>query len=61
VDDADVPQGISWSLLDIRDVDDDGQPEIVLSANRYENGWLEVVAVNGGRAETIFSGLGNFS
>ena len=58
VDDADVPRGTSWSLLDIRDVDGDGQPDIVLAANMYENAWLEVVAVRRGVAETIFSGLG---
>ena len=58
VDDADVPRGTSWSLLDIRDVDNDSQPEIVLAAGMYENAWLEVVAVRRGVAETIFSGLG---
>jgi len=58
VDDADVPRGTSWSLLDIRDVDGDGQPETILAANMYENAWLEVVAVRRGVAETIFAGLG---
>jgi hypothetical protein len=58
VTDADVPQGTSWSLLDIRDVDGDGQPEVVLVANMYENAWFEVVAVRGGAAETVFAGLG---
>lgn len=58
--DADVPQVTTWSLLDVRDVDGDGQPEIVLRGDAYEDHWIEVVSLKDGIQKTIFSGLGYY-
>lgn len=58
--DADVPEVTTWSPVDIADVDGDGHLEIVLEGDAYENHWFEVVALEGGSFETIFSGLGYY-
>lgn len=58
--DADVPQVATWSLLDITDVDADGNSEIVLQGDAYEDHWLEVVRVEPDSLKTIFSGLGYY-
>jgi hypothetical protein len=58
--DADVPQVITWSLIDLADVDNDGQMEIVLQGDAYEDHWLEVVKFEPDSLKTIFSGLGYY-
>jgi hypothetical protein len=58
--DPDVPKGTSWSPLGIADVNGDGEAEIILQADEYENHWLEVVSLHEGEARTIFSGLGYY-
>jgi hypothetical protein len=56
----DASEGTSWSPLGIADVDGDGQPDIILEGDEYENHWLEVVGLRGASLRTIFSGLGYY-
>jgi hypothetical protein len=49
-----------WFPIDLADVDGDGQVDVVLRADAYEDHWLEVVSVAHGSARTIFSGLGYY-
>jgi hypothetical protein len=58
--DADVPNVTTWFPIDIADVDGDGQLEIVLGGDAYEDHWLEVVGIQNGSFKTIFSGLGYY-
>jgi hypothetical protein len=58
--DVDVPTVTQWSLVDLADVDGDGQIEVILEADAYENHWLEVDSVKDGSPHTIFSGLGYY-
>jgi hypothetical protein len=58
--DADVPKVTQWSLVDLADVDGDGNIEIILEGDAYEDHWLEVVTVHDGAAKTKFSGLGYY-
>lgn len=58
--DVDVPQITTWSPLDLIDVDGDGQPDVVLRGEGYENYWLEVHSVQNGSPRMIFSGLGYY-
>lgn len=59
--DADVPNITSWSPLDIADVNGDGQQELVLQGDAYEDHWLEVVAVRTDLStKLLFSGLGYY-
>jgi hypothetical protein len=58
--DADVPVVTRWSPIDIADVDGDGQMEIVLEGDAYEDHWYEVDGIQGGSFEMIFSGLGYY-
>jgi hypothetical protein len=58
--DADVPTVTTWFPLGIADVDDDGQLEIILEGDAYENHWLEVDHMQGGSFRKIFSGLGYY-
>jgi hypothetical protein len=58
--DADVPTVTTWFPLGIADVDDDGQLEIILEGDSYENHWLEVDHMQGGSFRKIFSGLGYY-
>lgn len=58
--DSDVPTITQWSLLDLADADGDGQVEIILEGDAYENHWLEVVGMRNGSLKTIFSGLGYY-
>ena len=58
--DADVPRVTQWSLIDLADADGDGQVDIILEGDAYENHWFEVVSVSNGSAKTVFSGLGYY-
>jgi hypothetical protein len=58
--DADVPAVTSWSVLDLAQVDGDGQVDVILQGDAYEDHWLEVVSVKDGSWKTIFSGLGYY-
>ena len=55
--DADVPQVTTWFPVDIAYVDGDGQAEIVLEGDAYEDHWFEVFDMQDGSFKTIFSGL----
>jgi hypothetical protein len=58
--DVDKPTVTTWSLIDIADVNGDGRAEVILEGDEYEDHWLEVVSVQDGKAQTIFSGLGYY-
>lgn len=58
--DSEVPAVTEWSLLDLADADGDGQVEIILQGDAYENHWLEVVSIRNGSPKTLFSGLGYY-
>jgi hypothetical protein len=58
--DVDVPNVTEWSPLDIADTRGDGQLDVILVGDAYEDHWLEVVSVHNGSAKTIFSGLGYY-
>jgi hypothetical protein len=57
---ADVPEVTKWSPVDIADVDGDGNVEVVLEGDAYEDHWFEIVRVQDGSFKTIFSGLGYY-
>lgn len=58
--DADKPTISTWSPVDLADADGDGQVEIILEGDAYEDHWLEVDRVKDGSPHTIFSGLGYY-
>jgi hypothetical protein len=58
--DADVPTVTTWFPMGIADVDGDGQLEIILEGDAYEDHWLEVDKMQGGSFRKIFSGLGYY-
>jgi hypothetical protein len=58
--DIDIPQVTEWSLVDLADVNGDGQVEIILEGDAYENHWLEVVSLQNESPQTFFSGLGYY-
>jgi hypothetical protein len=58
--DADVPTVTQWFPFDLADVDGDGQIDVILEGDGYENHWFEVVSVHDGAFQTIFSGLGYY-
>lgn len=58
--DVDVPNVTQWDLLDLADTRGDGQVDIILVGDAYENHWLEVISFHNGVAKTIFSGLGYY-
>jgi hypothetical protein len=58
--DVDVPEVTDWSLMDLADTRGDGQVDVILVGDAYEDHWLEVVSVGNGSAKTIFSGLGYY-
>jgi len=49
-----------WSLLDLVDVNADGEIEVILEGDAYEDHWIEVDGTKDGSFRTIFSGLGYF-
>lgn len=58
--DFDVPDVTQWDLLDLADALGDGQLDVILIGNAYEDHWLEVISVQNGSAVTVFSGLGYY-
>jgi hypothetical protein len=58
--DVDVPDVTQWTPLDLADTRGDGQVDIILVGDAYEDHWLEVISVHNGSAKTIFSGLGYY-
>jgi len=58
--DVEHPAGTQWSPIDFADADGDGQVDIILLGEEYENHWLEVVSVGRGPPRTVFSGLGYY-
>lgn len=57
---ADKSTVTTWFPIGIADVDGDGQLEIVLEGDAYEDHWLEVDQMQGGSFRKIFSGLGYY-
>ncbi|MGC2744490.1 MAG: hypothetical protein WA672_15045 [Candidatus Angelobacter sp.] len=57
---ADKPTVTTWFPLGIADVDGDGQSEIILEGDAYEDHWLEVDKMQGGGFRKVFSGLGYY-
>lgn len=58
--DVDVPKVTEWTPLDLADTRGDGQVDVILVGDAYEDHWIEVVSVHNGFAKTIFSGLGYY-
>jgi hypothetical protein len=58
--DADKNTVTTWSPLDLADVNADGQIEVVLEGDAYEDHWIEVVGIKDGSFRTIYSGLGYY-
>jgi len=58
--DADKNTVTTWSPLDLADVNADGQIEVILEGDAYEDHWIEVVGMKDGSFRTIFSGLGYY-
>jgi len=58
--DIDKPDVTSWSPLDLADAEGDGNVDVILSGDAYEDHWIEVISVKNGSAKTIFSGLGYY-
>jgi hypothetical protein len=57
---VDTADFTTWSPVDIADADGDGNLEIILKGDAYEDHWLEVVIAQGSSFKTIFSGLGYY-
>jgi hypothetical protein len=55
--DADKNTVTTWSPVDLADVNADGQTDIILEGDAYEERWVEVVDIKDGSLRTIFSGL----
>jgi hypothetical protein len=55
-----APDVTAWDLLDLADTRGDGQVDIILVGDAYEDHWLEVISFHNGSAKTIFSGLGYY-
>jgi hypothetical protein len=58
--DADKNTVTTWSPLDLADANADGQIEVILEGEAYENHWIEVIGMKDGAFKTIFSGLGYY-
>jgi hypothetical protein len=57
---ADKNTVTTWTPLDLADANADGQVEIILEGDAYEDHWIEVVGMKDGSFKTIFSGLGYY-
>jgi hypothetical protein len=57
---ADKSTVTTWFPMGIADVDGDGQLEIIMEGDAYEDHWLEVDMMQGGSFRKIFSGLGYY-
>jgi len=57
---VDVSGVTDWAPLDLADTRGDGQADVILVGDAYEDHWLEVISVRNGSAKTIFSGLGYY-
>jgi len=57
---ADVPTVTTWFPMGIADVDGDGQLEIIMEGDAYEDHWLEVDKMQDGSFRRVFSGLGYY-
>jgi hypothetical protein len=59
--DVDVPAVTTWAAIDIADVNGDGEQEVVMQGDAYENHWFEVVAVKPDfSTKLLYSGLGYY-
>ena len=58
--DADKNTVTTWSPLDLADVNADGETDVILEGDAYEDHWIEVDSMTGGSFKTIFSGLGYY-
>jgi hypothetical protein len=58
--DLERPAVTQWYPIDLADADGDGQADVVLQGDTYEDHWLEVVSVRHGASRTVFSGLGYY-
>jgi hypothetical protein len=58
--DVDVPDVTRWSPLDLADTRGNGEVDVILVGDAYEDHWLEVISIRNGSAKTIFSGLGYY-
>jgi hypothetical protein len=58
--DADVPTVTTWFPMGIADVDGDGQLEIIMEGDAYEDHWLEVDKMQTDSFRKIYSGLGYY-
>jgi len=58
--DADRNTVTTWSALDLADINQDGQFQVILEGDAYEDHWIEVIAMKEGVLRTIFSGLGYY-
>jgi hypothetical protein len=56
--DVERPAVTQWYPIDL--ADGDGQTDVVLQGDAYEDHWLEVVRVGHGSSRTVFSGLGYY-
>lgn len=57
---ADTPTVTTWFPMGIADVDGDGQLEIILEGDTYEDHWFEVDKMQGSSFKKIYSGLGYY-
>jgi hypothetical protein len=58
--DADKNNVATWSPMDLADVNGDGQLDVILEGDAYEDHWIEVDSLKDGRTRAIFSGLGYY-
>jgi hypothetical protein len=57
---ADKPTVTTWFPMGIADVDGDGQLEIIVEGDAYQDHWFEVDKMQGGSFRKIYSGLGYY-
>ena len=61
VERIDVPRVTDWAPLDLSGTRGNGEVDVVLAGDAYEDHWIEVIRVKNGSARTMFSGLGYLS